>query len=76
MREWTCECGKLLCFGSDPPKPCQTCSACGTTALKNADGTRVPPEEHEPVEEEMRRNGVVVHKRTFCQKCMERLDKK
>lgn len=30
MRYYTCFCGNLECWGSDPPSPCSKCEKCGT----------------------------------------------
>lgn len=35
MRQWSCICGKLFCFGSDGPAECEACTHCGSNAYKN-----------------------------------------
>lgn len=47
MRQWTCKCGNLQCFGSDSPRTCTVCSKCGSTALKNFSGDYIESTFHE-----------------------------
>lgn len=70
MREWKCKCGEMYFFGSDPPKACQVCPSCGTTAIG------VPPEKHQPTEERVIRDGKEVSCKVYCKVCLQRLDLK
>ena len=70
MRQWKCECGKAWAFGTDAPRACQVCSTCGTTMLRNADGTRVPKEEHQWKQRYSSDTGKPTHE--YCVNCHER----
>jgi len=41
MRYYTCKCGNLQCFGSDPPSPCVGCDKCNTNCYRET------PKDHE-----------------------------
>lgn len=70
MLYYKCKCGKCEFWGSGmSPYACQVCDECGTTMLKNLDGTYVEPKPHEYVAKYNQNTGKPYK---ICKWCLEK----
>lgn len=73
MRQYSCKCGEFKFWGSgETPKPCMVCEKCGTTLLKQTDGSYVEAVPHVWTTEEVYRDGELKSAHTYCKRCHER----
>lgn len=75
MRQWSCNCGNRIAFGSDSPRPCTVCDKCGTTLLRTINDKNevvfVEPTEHEWKKRFSSETGEFLYE--YCKNCfMER----